>query len=182
MPQPGNWPPIDVEVVARCFKKSYQSLTVPAIRQVIPRGNLVGWSHVHIVSKSGSCKYSRDLNLGLFLIYKPTPSWGPVVRFLAVRWYPEMWRWFSMIESPSQVSVNKAIFYIRNHTFRFVIGASEMGLAKSRLTPYLMSFLWSWVPGLRWQCSSFFVYVCWSLAGDSWVKPLGWNGCLCCRR
>ena len=46
-----------------------------------------------------------------------------------------------MIESPSQVSVNKAIFYIRNHTFRFVIGASEMGLAKSRLTPYLMSFL-----------------------------------------
>ena len=27
------------------------SLTVPAVRQVIPRGNLVGWSHVHIVSK-----------------------------------------------------------------------------------------------------------------------------------
>ena len=57
-------PPIYVRVVSRWLSIAMSLTvwgcqvfyTVPAIRQVIPRGNPVGWSHVHIVSQSGSSK------------------------------------------------------------------------------------------------------------------------------
>ena len=56
-----------------------------------------------------------------------------------------------------------------------------MVLARNKLTPYSLSFFCDRGPGLKWQGSKCFVHLRWKL-GDSGVKPLGWNGCLCCKR
>ena len=61
---------------------------------------------------------------------------------------------------------------MRNHTFHFVVGASDMGVGQEQTNTVFVEFFCNRSSSLRWQGSSFFVQVCWNLAGDSGVKPL----------
>ena len=61
---------------------------------------------------------------------------------------------------------------MRNHTFDFVVGASDMGVGQEQTNTVFVEFFCNRSSSLRWQGSSFFVQVCWYLAGDSGVKPL----------
>ena len=87
-PQPGNSPMIVVRVEARWCCSMAWSFTfcsgwymVPAIKLGTPLCSCDSLSHVHEVSKAGSFKWWRFLNLILFLMYNPTPLWMPVVQF-----------------------------------------------------------------------------------------------------
>ena len=75
-----------------------------------------------------------------------------------------------MIESLSQVSVNKAGFTCEITHFTSSLVQATWVLARSR--PVFVEFFCNRSSSLRWQGSSFFVQVCWYLAGDSGVKPL----------
>ena len=77
-----------------------------------------------------------------------------------------------MIESLSQVSVNKAGFTCEITHFTSSLVQATWVLARSRPTLHSLSFFCNRSCSLRWQGSSFFVQVCWYLAGDSGVKPL----------
>lgn len=82
----------------------------------------------------------------LFLMYKPIPPWGSVQRFLPVKWYPGMWRWFSLMVSLSQVSVKNGKSGLTSEITHFtssIFGARDMVFARRRLTPYSLSFLCS---------------------------------------
>lgn len=67
------------------------------------------------------------------------------------------------------------------HFTSSIFGARDMVLARNKLTTYSLSFFV--IVGLVWggkvrSVSS----ICVGQLGDSGVKPLGWNGCLCCKR
>ena len=145
-PQPGNSPSIAVRVedrwvsIAWSFKVCSGWYIVPEIRHGIPRGKHDGLSHVHRVSKVGLCRWWRMLNLILFLLYYLTPPWMPVVRFLAVKWYPGILMRLSQMVSLSHVSMKNARSGLQSRMTDLtssILGARLMVLASRRLRPYV---------------------------------------------